>query len=227
MSTGERIPLEDADRTVEYLFRRWNLDREACMAVGSVRRRRESVGDIELVAPCWNGAGVDVVFESIAATMEGEITDARTAIESNLFAPGREPRVIPKVQPLIGTVAQGCRPGFLHARIRLRRRDGSTFACEVYRYTPANRGWITLMRTGPGEFGRFFLRFWKRAHNIPETREASSEGHLRDARGEIIPVPTEEECFRLCGMKFIDPRDRDSQAAAWESNYRRGVIAIR
>ena len=224
MSAGAPILLADAEKAAAFLFHRWALDPAACMVVGSVRRRRELVGDLELIAPAWDGKGQDQVFDRIAATMEGE-HPAYKPSPTGLFEP-EAPEVI-RCEKGIGHALMGLRPGFLHARLSLRRRDGSEIPCEVYRYTPQNRGWITLMRTGPGDFGRLFLRYWKHAHEIPFGFEASIDGHLRDARGEVVTVTSEEQCFEKCGLKFMPPEERDERAAAWEQYFRMGARAIR
>ena len=34
-------------------------------------------------------------------------------------------------------------------------------------------------------------------------------GLLRRSDGTVVPVPTESELFRLIGLRWVDPRDRE------------------
>jgi hypothetical protein len=224
MSEGTRIPLADADKAAAFLFERWGLDPATCMVVGSVRRRRESVGDLELVAPAWDRRGSDTLFEQINQSMEVQVTVERQ--QWDLFSTGDTTEMIVRTShPPIGHVIQGLKPGFLHARVALKRRSSGLFIpCEVYRYTPENRGWSILMRTGPVDFGRAFLTYWKTRFGIPmgEDGKASIDGHLVDASGAVVPVPTEEIAFQKCGLTWKPPAERDEFAAAWVNQNRRG-----
>ena len=37
-------------------------------------------------------------------------------------------------------------------------------------------------------------------------------GLLRRSDGTVVPVPTESELFRLIGLRWVDPRDREVQS---------------
>lgn len=211
MSTGPRIPLADADRAVAWIFARWNLSQAQCHVVGSVRRRKDYVGDIELIAPLRDKHN-DPEHASIARTMEGFIPDSLLSI----------------VEPAetIGRAVKGLKPGFKAASIEVRRRDGSYLPVQVYRYTPDNMGWIMLMRTGPGEFGEWFLGKWKDHWLIPRGdagHVASKDGHLVDAQGRVVPVPSEEAAFEKCGLKFVPP-DRRAAVMDHVNNACRGQM---
>jgi len=86
--------------------------------------------------------------------------------------------------------------------------------------------WNTTYSAGRAA-GMGFLRYWAHTHEIPPGFESSIDGHLRDARGEVVPVRSEEECFQKCGLKFMPPEERDERAQAWEQYFRMGARAVR
>lgn len=219
MSQGPRIKLGDARRLCQDLWNIWGLDDKA-VVVGSVRRGLPEVGDIEIVVPAQvpalkvTQAGnehIDFLFIRINGSMSNPWTHPK-AKERSMFDPP-EPvteRVIePEPDQIIGEAVRGLKPGFLSASLLLRPL-GLEVPCQLYRYTPKNRGWIELMRTGPADFGRLFLIAWKRRWNIPHEQQASIDGHLVNRDGEIVHVPDEHAAFSLCGMEFILPESRDS-----------------
>lgn len=194
MSAAPRLPLARALRVADVLFDRWGLDRVTCHLVGSCRRERPDVGDIEIIAPAAPKAR-DTLAGRIAATMDGE----------GIFA-GAE------AGPKIGRVVQGLKPGFLACSLVVRPYD-TEIPVQVYRYTPENYGWVMLMRTGPGEFGKWFLSAWKKRHGIPAALPASAAGHLVDASGKIVPVADEAAAFALCGVAWVAPERREAFVA--------------
>lgn len=224
MSQGPRIKLSDAKRLCDDLFNIWGLD-DRCVVVGSVRRGLPDVGDIEIIVPVeeigsedgWasalvgaalRGRKIDYLFNRINGSMSNPWTDPK-AQERSMFEP--EPIVVePEPGQIVGRAVRGLKPGFLAANLEL-TPTGLVVPCQLYRYTEANRGWIELMRTGPAEFGQRFLILWKQRWNIPfgDDHKASIEGHLVNREGERVHTPTEAACFDLCGMKYIDPTERD------------------
>lgn len=206
MSTGTRIPLPRALDAARQLCELWGMRAPECMIVGGIRRRRQDVGDIDLVAPLppalWSGteteAHEDALYDSIAATVELRPRD-RSLLEP-------EPVPGPKI---IGREVKGLTRGFRCAELSIDVPGMGAVAVQVSRYTRRNRGWIELMRTGPGELGRWFLARWKVHHQIPASREASVKGHLVDGRGNIIVVEDERDCFKYCGLEWVAPEDRD------------------
>lgn len=192
MSDGPRMPLARATAAAEYLIGRWQL--VGAHVVGSVRRQRPEVGDLELIVPA-RPAVDDPECAAIAATMQ---SDAPV----NLFAP-------PPAADPIGRALRGLKPGFLACALVVRLKDGYELPVQLYRYTPDNLGWMMLMRTGPADFGKWFLSRWKQAYRIAPDAQASVNGHLVMAGGEVVPVRTEGEAFSLCRTNPIAPERRD------------------
>jgi len=201
MSTGERIPLAAAQDAAAYLMQEWGMAVPACMVVGSVRRKKEDVGDLELIAPLPESlALVDELYATIAASLPQK--------SDGLFGEvgGR----------LRGRAVKGLKAHFKYCElnIELLRKSTGTWheiPVQIHRYTPANRGWIELMRTGPSDLGIIFLARWKERYGIPAEADASQGGHLRDSRGGIVDVETEEMAFEKCGLPYVPPERR----AAW------------
>ena len=221
MSQGVRIPLATAQRVATFLFERWGMDSATCLVVGSVRRERPTVGDLEILAPLPQEAvrgGVagpigpehDPLFRRINASMqhpwchEGGALFAKPATEGPI--------------DVIGDAVSGLAPGFRSLNLRVFGKAGpqdpvAELPVQVYRSTPANHGWMMVMRTGPAEFGQWFLHQWKLAHGIPvgnAAHPASLNGHLVDARRAVVPVLTEREAFDKAGLTYIEPRLRDA-----------------
>lgn len=198
MSTGARIPLARAQAVAAYLIDLWQL--EGAHIVGSVRRQRAEVGDLEMVIPA-----VSPTYSIDSAYLAMEPTLAKTGTSSLFDAPRRDP---------IGRALRGFNVGFLACSLEVGIK-GTTIPVQIYRYTPQNFGWIMLMRTGPADFGKWFLGRWKDRHNIDHKSVlASMNGHLVDRHGAVIPTPTEDDAFALCGLKPLAPERRD-EFVAW------------
>lgn len=213
MSAGPRIPLARALAAAEMAMRLWGMAAPACAVVGSARRGKAEVGDIELIAPV-----PEVLTREYDAFEEPEpVTEANDPLYAIIAASVRhEPDLFnPNPPQPVARAIEGLKPGFLAAKleVRLAAPPAVTVPVQVYRYTPTNRGWCELMRTGPSEFGQEFLYRWKQRYGITGEGRASIDGHLVDAHRVRVPVPTEADCFRLSGMPFIPPEEREAFAA--------------
>lgn len=208
MSTGARITLANAMQVVEHLQQSW----PGLTLVGSCRRKRPDVGDIEFVAALppvvakWRPED-DPLFRAINARMGNPWRDPKISL---FEAPAPEP----ELPDVLGSIEQGLRPGFLTASLSITPWVNTTIRCQVHRCTPQNRGWKLIQTTGPVEFGRLFLGRWKDRYGIPkgEKGKASIDGHLVTARGDVIAVATEEDAFLKCGMPWLEPEMREEYA---------------
>lgn len=221
MSEGPRLPHAKAASVAAALFEKWELTSlladhsAACVVVGSVRRRLEEVGDLEIIAPLpagWESrklaAADDPLFRRINATMSNPWTD-----EANGLFVTERITTEPGGPDPIGQAVRGLKPGFLAASLIVEPWDGVSIPVQVYRYSPDNRGWLLIERTGPRDFGMWFLGQWKRRFGIPlgdAGRPASVKGHLIDVASKVVSVPTEEEAFRLAGIQPVPPERRDA-----------------
>lgn len=222
MSEGPRLPHAQASDVAAAAFRRWELSglladhSAACVVVGSVRRRLPTVGDMEIIAPLPPGwetkkltPAEDPLFRRINSTMSNPFRDGSMA---SLFAVPQDD--LPGGNGIMGTAIRGLKPGFLACSLVLRPWQGIEIPCQIYRYTPQNRGWMLIERTGPAEFGKWFLWRWKVRYGIPiATHQASINNHLVTASGQVVPVVNEEEAFRLAGEQYVPPEERDRYVA--------------
>jgi len=221
MSTGPRIPLDLANRAAGYLLEVWQMP--DLMVVGSVRRHCATVGDIEFVAPAWDGSGIDSVYAAIAATMDPDTLPA-PAVAKSIFEKAPEP-IAPKGKPL-GRAIKGLKPGFLACALEIRRRDGSILPVQIWRYHPDNKGWTIIRTTGPADFGKVFLSIWKDRFGIAHNGNdgggapASVDGFLVDASRVRVSTPTEESAFLKCGMNWKEPWERSQFAERWINHKR-------
>lgn len=226
MSDGPRIPLAAAEAFVLALFQRRigyasieEAAREGVEVVGSIRRRRPDIGDVEIIAPMPRAAdpekvqsSEDRMFRELNLCVSNPWVDG----SGSLFA------AAPDTSRAFGQAVRGLKPGFKACSLRL-QAYGVEVGMDVFRYDALNAGWVKLCRTGPSEFGQWFLGRWKERMGIPvgdPARKASIDGYLVDARGQIVPVATEEEAFRLIGANFVQPDRRDAMVEAMAS--RRG-----
>lgn len=198
MSTGTRLPLAMAQDAARALMILWRMPTDSCMVVGSVRRGREDVGDLEFTARMPVDKNRDELHRAMAGTLK---TDGLFAGEAR--------------RTTFGVAVEGFKPGFKYCSVRMtmvRGEESFDIGVQIHRYShsDSNRGWIEIMRTGPAEFGPIFLGRWKKHHGITHEKPASIEGHLVNVAGERVSVPTEAEAFALCGLKYIEPHQRDA-----------------
>lgn len=204
MSDGARISIEEADALARRLYAAWELG-PGCDVVGSVRRRRDWVGDLELVMP-HRPAGDDPECRRIQATME---------VGGGLFSS----------VPSLGRPLRGLKPGFLAASLMVRLDEKREVGVQIFRYTPINAGWVYIERTGPTDFGRWFLGKWKEARGIPvgdENFQASVDGNLVDRNRAVVTVENEAKAFNLACVRYIAPHQRDAHMA-WMNERRAGA----
>ena len=198
--TANRLSLQDARAAAECVAGLWGLDTPDVLLAGSARRQRESVGDLEFTCRRPAEGEPDPLFARMAPTVR----------MGGLFAgDDKQPGVV--AEALKGFVHHF---GYADLLVDLVRTDGVEFKVRVqlHRWEPdgVNRGWIELMRTGPVEFGKWFLNTWRRRWHLKG--ESSVDGRLVDGAGRPVPCPTERACFMAAGVEFIEPERRDAFA---------------
>lgn len=200
MSTGPRINITTALNATEILAREWKMTFPVCEVVGSARRGRLDVGDLDFLAPLpADPKKDDPLYLAILATCVDQ--------PQPLFGEQR---------PQFTRVVKGFKPGFLCADVIVKLRIAGAeveLPIQINRYTPENRGWKQIECTGPREFGIWFLQEWKRQYGI-QSGPASVDGHLVDSYLKRVPVADEHECFLKIRHEFIPPEQRDGFALA-------------
>lgn len=181
--------------------------------VGSVRRGRLEVHDIEIIAPLAQENTLDRLWLAIRDNVADE--------GGGLFAASGPAKPVLRV-------VKGLAPLFRHVRLQVALRGTDDWLpIEIYRYDTttekANRGWIELMRTGPTEFGQWFLTQWHKRWELRPDKPASVEGYLRDEHQAIVPVETELQAFEKCGIAYVAPDQRDAVAKRVWGNRNQGA----
>lgn len=204
MSTGPRLPLPEARTVANWLLERWAMVGDDCAIVGSIRRERADIGDIDLLAPLpetFADDGKDPLYDTIGTSL-GLLKD-----DAGLFAGSRVPK-----PALTRRVIKGFNPGFKSLSLVIVGKSGREVPVNVERYVPGkdgNRGWKEVMRTGPEEFGVALLEQWKAVQRTLGTATPGSiDGFFADREGVRQPTPTEAHAFHLARCLWIAPRVR-------------------
>lgn len=186
MTVGQRFPapyaLSIARAFVHYL-------RPVCDRIeiaGSLRRRRPTVKDVEVVA----------IPRSFVADRDlfGEVTEWTDHIQSAIDeANTKEWPWLEFVQDEHGNQRNGDRYKML-----VDTRTGVRIDLFLVR-PPAQWGVIYLIRTGSADFNKKFI------HHMKNRGLKFREGRLMDTNSRVIDTPEEADVFRTCGVKWKEP----------------------
>lgn len=207
----DRIPRLRAEDAARRLMAELGIDPARSLIAGSIRRELATVGDIELVVPMPDTPGIDPLFEHIAAkfTLPGVQPARTTAPEAALWGEPAPAPVAIAAGPRLGHAIKGAKPGFRYCQLALQLTADprAVVNVDIFRYDDGdqgNRGWIELIRTGPGDFGKAALQRWKSISNGGK----SEGGYPHRPDGTRIPVPTERAAFELLGWAWVPPKAR-------------------
>lgn len=212
MSTGATLPLPLARSLGNDLLERIGRHVQRAELVGSIRRERPEVGDIEILA-------------------EPELVE-----DHDLFNPTEEP----KLEELYGALSfQGTfeKKGERYVKLRLGAHvhdlDQSGIMVDLFLvHPPASWGVQKVIRTGPSDYSRLVvtrirnrgLRVKRGAVWIPGT--ASSSVPTMEIEGETYyraETPEEEDVFRMAKMEGSPPTERDEAIERFKSSRQEGT----
>jgi len=181
-----KIHLDEAQRIARYYL---GLLAPACERIeiaGSIRRKKLLVGDIEMVAI------------------------PKLAVSNDLFGNPSKPHSLldDAVADLIPRGARLLKNGERYKQIAL--PEGVNLDLFIV-LPPAQWGVIFLIRTGPAAFSRWVVTPRKHGGALPSNCRVKDGAVWRN--GEIIPMPEEEEFFRLLGLPAIAPEHRQPNTA--------------
>ena len=188
MSSGERIPLAQAEHLAAELVELLTGYCERIEIVGSIRRRTATVGDIELLM-------IPTTEEDLQYDLFGEVI-ARPLLNvldihlDTLLAEGvlgqREPR--------------RWGPRYKAATYR-------GFAVDLFSaIEPAQWGVLQVIRTGPAKFSHRLVTSEKQGGWCPEGCRFWSGAFWRN--GELLITPTERDVFAAVGRDYVPPDAR-------------------
>ena len=175
-------PLDEAERIAGAIIADLLPYCQRIQVAGSVRRRKELVGDIELVAiPRYDPAG-----------LFGDCTT--NALWEHLHASGAY-RFI-----------KGDHSSGRYYQLALPARPG--LQVDLFLAQHDNWGLTLLVRTGSAAFSAAMLARWKRLQGIGRERPGSVDGRLVTRDGRAVPTPEEETVFHCLRMAPLAPELR-------------------
>lgn len=191
-TTETRYPLAEALAAAEELRALLAPGCERIEVAGSIRRRREAVKDIELVA-------VPRIEEAAAADLWGTPEPVDRLME-RLVGLAADGLLVPRdvmVHRADGTVERQRRVGQAYQALVFRGFPVDLFIVRP----PAEWGVLFAIRTGPGDWNERLVtgcrRFFRRV-------EGGRVMHFN----EHVPCPEESDFFRAIGQPWVEPPDR-------------------
>lgn len=177
----------EAKRVAKELLEALGPACEQLVVAGSLRRGAAEVKDIELVAV--PRVGVDLFGApngvcELGRALEREVAIGRLRWRTETHPAGERG---------IGAARRAWYLVALPGEVRI-----DLFAVRP----PAQWGAILAIRTGPAEYSRQLVTVCQRRGL------RCTEGHLVNARGELVPTPTERAFIEACGLPWREPRDR-------------------
>ena len=197
MSIGSRLTFEDAyELGQEALEQLWPV-LEDLKAVGSLRRERTTIGDIEFLARPHSSPDL---FGGPTTIHHREVRDAMHHLGTWVKGGSR----MMQITDLLGRTG---------TRLELYLVHPPGCKCFDCPHGPAAWGSMLAIRTGPAELGRYCVtRMRARGYR-------HEHGHASQlATGESVPTETEEAFFELAGVPCLASRLRDDQSVAlWKA----------
>jgi DNA polymerase/3'-5' exonuclease PolX len=189
MSTGTRLPLQEALVLARELVALLSPACERIQIAGSIRRHKPDVGDIELV--------MIPKIQPVSCNLFGEESvnlNLQFALVMDLIEQG----VLSHRRDIHGRSACGDRMQRL-----LYKGVATDLFCVL---PPAQWGVILAIRTGPAEMNRRIVTQQCKGGSLPNNMSVGGGQLFRDRQ----PVPTAEEWefFEAIGMPVIPPKDR-------------------
>lgn len=189
MSDKRRYPASEAQSVADELIHWLEPDCEQLAIAGSLRRRKDLVGDVELLfipkitkrpnpSDLFSWMDVNLADEMIATLERAGILTRRKSVD------GRE-----TFGPL--------------NKLMLHKASG--IPVDLFTEPSAADWWRSLViRTGPKELNiRLISTAAKRGVNVHAYRTG-----LTDPYGSTIACKSEEDFFNICGVKYLEPENR-------------------
>lgn len=189
MTTSTRVPLELAEMTAYDLVSQLAPFCERAAIVGSIRRRRLEVKDVEILA---------VPKVEPLRNLFGDVFDQRNyldiAVESMLDAGQLSKRLDRNGKPAVGE--------------RYKRLIYDGLAVDLFScLPPAQWGLLMVIRTGPAEFSKRLVT-QKRFGGLLPNHWSVRDGAMWNGLGELVPTPEEADVFRAIELDWIEPEVR-------------------
>ena len=213
MSAGPRIPATDAYLVAETLAELLRLRSPRVLIGGSLRRGKPTVADIEIIALC--------AFEKRDAPGQRSLFDPPSTIDANLTCEHIDALVLAS-EP--GPAADWAPPGQPGCHLSLQRGEkwgdryrqlrvdwyerptsglGWPLVLDCFLvHDPGQWGWLSLLRTGSGDFNRVFLEHLRMAGVTADGGWLWKDGHR-------LVTPEETDVFEAARRPFVEPKNRE------------------
>lgn len=198
MSIGARMAFAEAYQLGAEAAERLRPALDFLKAVGSLRRKKLTVGDIEFLARPHSSPDL---FGGATTIHLAEVRNAMQQIGT--WVKGG-PRMM-QITDLLGREGTRLELYLVH--------PGGCMCRDCSPWGPSAWGSMLAIRTGPEDLGRYCVTRMRAKGFRHE------HGHVRQiGTEELIPTDTEEAFFEIAGVQCLAPRLRDDQAASlWKA----------
>ncbi len=182
MSAGDRVPLALAQELAGHVVRELGPHVARIEVVGSVRRLRPSVTDLEVVVE--------------------PLPDRNLFGEAGLELERIKNWAIASSAGVVRWQLSGPRP---RRYVRVPRLFETALNLDLFLvHPPAQWGSIVAIRTGPAELSQHAVT------RMREYGFRHVDGHVETEAGELVPTPDEESFFAAAGLPCLVPHLRDA-----------------
>ena len=187
--TATRLPLADAQDLADALYGRlWDASARLEIA-GSIRRKKETVGDIEFCAIPLMAAQFDL-FGEPSGTPRNLLEERVNALLDNGTL---RPRPTPSGQLRLGPK---------YKALRYQGVGVDVFITDVDCW-----GLIYTIRTGPAGWSKRLVTPCRQGGMLPDYMRVK-DGRIWDGHGEALATPEEADVFAVIGQEWIEPEQR-------------------
>lgn len=204
--------LREADHAAEKLLEYLAPACEVIEVAGSVRRRQDSIGDIEVVAiPRIERSAEGALFEQSVDRL-AQVCDQ---VEAGKLRGLKRAEPNPKSDLPLPASGKRRRFAWGDKWKRLVVHDaGRWFVVDLFICKRSNYGPTLAIRTGPSDFSRLLVTSRDKGGAMPRGHR-QHEGHLEHQQDgpewQPLYVPTEADYFELLGLPVWDPRVRSER----------------
>lgn len=188
--TTTKHPYDRALPIAEALAERLAPHCQRIEIAGSLRRKADMIGDVELVAiPKFEEVEVDLFGDTRRRSLLDAYLEARLAEGSIAHAPHK-------------------RWGEKMKAFTFESTAGETYKVDLFiQPDPATWGVNFLLRTGPAKFSHAMVTAQSKGGLRPDKYEVSQARVWEGSRA--LSTPAEEDVFRLWRLEYPEPWDRD------------------
>jgi DNA polymerase/3'-5' exonuclease PolX len=191
MSDKPKVPYDKAVAVAKELRAILSPFCEQCKIVGSLRRGRKFVGDIELLFIPKLAPDPSTFFGALMGTASADMIDMAETTINRLVKDG----VLAKRPNVNGSLCWG-------KQNKLAVHTASGIPVDFFATTQANWFVSLVIRTG-GKRTNLALTMGANRRGLTLHAYGSGFGRLSD--GEHIPARSEQEVFQIAGVPFVEP----------------------